>query len=233
MTTEKSFKNPNKAFWPKEYVAQLLSTSHVSRTKIAYFLSTAGAIVNFDQFCRTELNSASKVKNREELFDKIIAEIQEPSDILEFGVAQGYVTNYFLSRVTEDINYFGFDLFTGLPSKWRNLEAGHFSNHGIPPDINDPRLKWVEGDVSESFGKNFQLKSNRQLIVLFDLDLLEPTLHVYNSLASKGSLVKGTIVYFDEAFDSDEMFVIKNLLMKNFEIKVIGRTWSSVAFQIL
>lgn len=230
--TKKVFKNPNKVSRTKELVANILSSGTLSANKIGYFISMAGDITEFDRFCRSELKASTKVKCREIIFDEIIANISGPATILEFGVAHGYTTDYFLSKTKKDIKYYGFDLFTGLPSNWRNLKAGHFSNEGVAPSINDVRLQWVIGDVSESFGVHFPIDSDRKLVVLFDLDLLEPTLHVFNLLKSRNLFKKGTIVYFDEAFDSDELFVLKKLFIENYGYKVLARTWSSIALEV-
>jgi hypothetical protein len=228
-----SFKNPNNYSLLKEKVAQILSNSQFSRSKFAYFLTVAGDILSFDRFCRNELKYEHKVSKRENIYDEIIRIAEKESVFLEFGVAHGYTTKYFLDRLSSKIKYVGFDLFTGLPKQWRNFGAGQFSNNGIPPEINDPRLEWKIGDVTQTFNSSLQLKIDSNYVILFDLDLLEPTSYVFQQLDSMKLISKGTILYFDEAFDPDELYVIKSLLIKKFEVKIIARNWSSIAFEVI
>ena len=233
MNEHKVFKNPNKVFWLKELVAHFLSSKNISGSRLAYFLALAGEIVNFDLFCRIELKTAKKVNKREDIFDAIISRLTDGAKVLEFGVADGYTTDYFLRRSNAQLRYFGFDLFTGLPKAWRRLQEGHFSRGGLPPEVLDPRLTWVVGDVNDTFTEDFSIETTGQHVVLFDLDLLFPTTHVFKTLASIGILKKGTILYFDEAHDSDELSIIKTMLLPRYNCKVVSRSWSSIAFEIL
>jgi hypothetical protein len=230
---QKAFKNPNKVFWLKELVAHFLSSKRISESNLAYFLALAGEVVNFDRFCRNELKAPKKVAKREFIFDSIIPRLTDGAKVLEFGVAHGYTTDYFLRSSNMQLSYFGFDLFTGLPKTWRRLEEGHFSNGGIPPEVSDPRLTWVVGDVIKTFTKDFPIETTGQHVLLFDLDLLLPTAHVFDVAVSIGILKKGTILYFDEAHDSDELSIIKTMLLPKYNCKVIARSWSSIAFEIL
>lgn len=193
----------------------------------------AGEILKFDEFCRNELSTHSKVRTRENIYSLILSLRTKNLVVLEFGVAQGYTTQFFLDRLDQDSKYFGFDLFTGLPESWRNLKKGHFSNFGNPPDIVDKRLTWVIGDVNKTFNNTFEYDPKSNYVVLFDLDLQKPTEHVFKMLDEIGILKKGTILYFDEAFDDAELSVIKEMLLKEFKFKVLARTWSSIAFEIL
>jgi hypothetical protein len=229
----KNLKNPNEVSRVKLFVAQVLTTSIFSRSKFGYFLTVAGDILSFDRYCRNELKCDTKFTRREEIYSEIIKSIKSDSVVLEFGVAHGYTTRFFLDRLNSNSKYIGFDLFTGLPKQWRNFEMGQFTNDGKPPEINDERLKWVIGDVIQTFKLSFPLDKNLQHVIIFDLDLLEPTKHAFEILDSMGILTSETILYFDEAFDPEELCVIKSLLIPKFEVEVIARNWSSIAFKIL
>ena len=93
---------------------------------------------------------------REKIYEKIIKKINiENNNIelaLEFGVAWGYSTNYFLSNIKKNISWHGFDSFFGLPSNWHEYKKGHFGTQGKPPRIEDHRLTWNIGNISAGAG---------------------------------------------------------------------------------
>jgi len=75
----------------------------------------------------------------------------ETLSVYELGVAFGYTTWWFMKQdLPQIIRWRGFDLFTGLPTKWRNLQAGAFSNDGEIPTIDDNRVTYVRGDVRDT-----------------------------------------------------------------------------------
>jgi hypothetical protein len=61
-----------------------------------------------------------------------------------------------------------------------------------------------------------------EFIILFDLDLYEPTLAAFNYL--KPHLKKGDLLYFDEAFDKAERAIITEHILKIFNCSPIGHT---------
>jgi hypothetical protein len=125
-----------------------------------------------------------------------------------------------------------FDLFTGLPIEWRNHSKGFFSNGGVPPEIDDSRVNFHVGYVEEKI----QVLDLKQLetikkIILFDLDLHDPTLFCYNYL--KGALRPGDILYFDEAFDEAEFSILKEKVCSDFIVKSLGHTALAIAIQVI
>jgi len=83
--------------------------------------------------------------SRQGLWRSVVRTIQaskaEKWTAYELGVAFGYATWWFMNEdVPQIIRWRGFDLFTGLPTKWRNLHAGAFSNGGQVPSIADDRV---------------------------------------------------------------------------------------------
>jgi hypothetical protein len=67
-------------------------------------------------------------------------------------------------------------------------------------------------------------------MVVFDLDLEEPTKDVMKYLAP--ALKEGDIVYFDEAFDHGERRVIMECLIPVFDLQVVGTTPLAIAFKV-
>ena len=65
-------------------------------------------------------------------------------------------------------------------------------------------------------------------LILFDLDLFEPTEFAWLHL--RKSLNRGDIVYFDEGFDIDERKVIEDYVLQDFQVTVIGITNTAIAF---
>jgi hypothetical protein len=63
---------------------------------------------------------------------------------LEFGVFEGRSMRGWSSHLTASgAHPIGFDSFEGLPEDWRpGLGTGHFAT-GQPPDIADPRVRFV------------------------------------------------------------------------------------------
>lgn len=149
----------------------------------------------------------------------------------EFGVARGYASQWWLDHIkAPSLKWDGFDRFTGLPRSWRNLPEGYFSSDGIPPPIHDDRVMWHIGDVEETLPKvDFQRREDERWIILFDLDLLEPTSFAWNLI--KDYLRDGDLLYFDEAFDFDERFVIDQLVLPFGSFDLVGFTPRAIAFQ--
>ena len=176
---------------------------------------------------------------REKIWDEIIKKINMENNnaelVLEFGVAWGYSTNYFLSKIKKNIVWQAFDTFTGLPSDWEGYKKGHFSSDGKPPKIEDNRVTWNVGYVEDTL--SLYLRHNVELvkkkkIIIFDLDLFGPT--EYSLKRVLKCLDKGDILYFDEPNMLDEMTILYRFMVLNQKkIKVLYYTPCQISLEIL
>ena len=150
---------------------------------------------------------------------------------MEFGVAWGYTTNFFVTRFKNMSRIDSFDLFTGLPEGWRGLPAGYFENKGTPPPIIDQRLTFHTGFVEDKIKNlNLDFLGRQPTFILFDLDLYEPTKFTFNFIFDK--LKIGDILYFDEAYDNDERRILIEEVFPRLETRCVGYTAFSIALQI-
>ncbi len=141
--------------------------------------------------------------------------------VFEFGVAYGEASRWWLNNLLhKDLKYAGIDLFTGLPTAWRNLPAGAFNAYGKTPDINDERVTWYVGDVVQTIKEIDWNKHLGQRLFIFDLDLFLPSLAVWDVI--KDELKSGDLLYFDEAYDTDERLLLKKYLLPTNEFEVLG-----------
>jgi len=150
-----------------------------------------------------------------------------PINYLEFGVFRGWSMKQWLEiNQHADSRFFGFDTFTGLPETWmKGREAGHFNVDGKPPDLNDPRLRFIKGlfqDTLPSFLQTFH--SDRQMVVHIDCDLYGGTMFCLASLHP--FMRPGTIVMFDEFYD-----VFHEFAGFHEYCKVFARRWRAVAYR--
>jgi hypothetical protein len=70
-----------------------------------------------------------------------------------------------------------------------------------------------------------------QLVVLFDLDIFEPSLVAWQHL--RGSLRAGDLLYFDEAFDADERRLLNEYVIPSGEYECVGATPTALGLQVL
>ena len=153
-----------------------------------------------------------------------------PLLVLEFGVAYGETSEFLIKNIESEYHYFGFDSFLGLPESWRNLPKSTFSTEGIPPVSQSSNVQYVVGWI-ENTVPIFQMpKDIGSRFVIFDLDLYGPTLFVYDHI--RNYLVSGDVLYFDEAFDADERLIIREYLLKDFEVEALGMSPQGLVFQI-
>ncbi len=196
----------------------------------------SGDVAKFILWQKSTFGSIDIFNTKKQHFLHIISEaskLRKDYMIYEFGVAHGYMTDFLLNLDGKlDFNiikYDAFDTFTGLPDAYRSFKRGSFSNDGLFPDIENPKLVWHKGLVQDSVHeKTFSKKSK---IIIFDLDLYAPTLHVFKFLAP--NLTSGDVLYFDEAFDSAEFEIIIKKLIPNYLVKTCGTNGQSLAFIIL
>jgi hypothetical protein len=122
---------------------------------------------------------------------------------LEFGVYKGdSLKKWALLNKNKASRFFGFDCFYGLPEEWDSpfnkcTSKGAFSTDGKLPDINDERVKLVQGlfqHTLPSFLEHF--KTDNKLVIHLDADLYSSTLYVLTKMDDL--LVKDTILIFDE-----------------------------------
>ena len=224
-----NFKDANSA---SKFSGRLLSTlvSLLGRHRaIARKFRILGEHLDFRLFVTEKWGgSAPFFHTRESLWKEMVHQLNKPTAFYEFGVAHGYLTNFFLNHFDERIlSWNGFDRFIGLPTSWRESDEGAFSNGGAPPAINDSRIVWHVGDVEQTFHET--LIKNSTNCYIFDLDLYGPSRSVWDVLHSK--LKEGDVLYFDEAFDTDERRLInEEIINKNFA--VIGYTPYALALKV-
>lgn len=152
----------------------------------------------------------------------------------EFGVASGDATKTFLKMpYTKNCRgWHGFDTFMGLPSEWGDLPKGAFSTNGIPPQIHSDLLHWHIGRIENTCDEINSLPNlDKRFIVIFDFDLYSPTKAAWNIIAK--FLKPGDIIYFDEAYESDEAQLINEIISsQQIVLGVVGYTTMGIAFQV-
>lgn len=173
-------------------------------------------------------------RSRERLWKEMVMSFSESEKVIvEFGVAWGYTSYYWYKHFSHvQMCWWGYDRFTGLPTAWGELERGSFSSDGLVPNPIDHRVTFVKGDVESTVtlqSASF-LHSTNQVVAIFDLDLFIPSLHVYKSINSY--LKVGDIIYLDEGRMPDERLLIRNYIVRDFEVSTIGTTMNSVALRI-
>jgi len=207
----------------RQFLFMLLS-KHLSRFAFTRFITqNLGQRANYVQWLIDTFSKKPDLAlSREKIWDKIISGVarDRPVVVWEFGVAWGYSTDWWLKRLPQkNLNWHGFDRFTGLPRDWRNYKAGDLSAGGVPPAINDPRVRWYVGDVEDTLPKmDIRRDPTAQWVILFDLDIYEPTSFAWKRLQQH--LRPGDLLYFDEAFDDDERRVLNESVVRNPEIEV-------------
>ena len=98
--------------------------------------------------------------------------------------------------------------------------------------IDDMRVTWHVGDVEDTL-KDLILDRNesQQFVVLFDLDLFEPSRAAWDHL--RDSLRPGDLLYFDEAFDADERKLLNELILPVGKYEYIGATPLALGLQVV
>jgi hypothetical protein len=142
------------------------------------------------------------VEDYTDLFELALGKITGERPLyLEFGVFEGRSIRWWSSHLTASgAHLIGFDSFQGLPEDWRpGLGTGHFAT-GQPPDIADPRVRFVVGWFDETL-PSFVAPAHDQLIINIDSDLYSSALTVLNWATPL--LRPGTFLYFDEYPDRD------------------------------
>jgi hypothetical protein len=163
-----------------------------------------------------------------EVFKRLSKENQHVN-IYEFGVAFGETTEFIYENAKFEYSYNGFDTFTGLPKAWKNLPLGAISAEGKVPNIDDFKFKFHVGLIEQTLLK-IDVDLGIRKFIIFDLDLYSPTLFALNSIISQ--LDSGDIIYFDEAFDSEERIVINEHFLTKKSAKLILSTVFSACFVI-
>jgi hypothetical protein len=197
-----------------------------------------GALSEFENWKR-KFTPAPRYRNRELLWKSILPKFDSTEMlVLEFGVAHGYATNWWLRHnKARNIEWHGFDTFTGLPTSWTRggvdtLNVGSFSAGGNVPPFDDSRITWHIGNVFETIKDLNSLNTDGyKTLYLFDMDLGEPTRFCIESLKSK--IKEGDIFYFDEAFDPwNERKVISEVLFSIADVETLGSTATALAFLV-
>ena len=211
----------------------VLSRSPALRRKLA----NAADLASFYEWKREVFGEVKTARTKPGVWKAISARIRasaEPWHVLEFGVAFGYATDWWISHHDESVieTWDGFDRFTGLPTQWRDVPAGGFDAQGQPPPLEDPRIAWHVGDIADTIGEMDAARIARgRRFVYFDLDLYEPSKVAWDWVAEH--LRAGDILYFDEAFDPDERRLLNESVLPIGTFKYLGGTETNLAIEIV
>jgi hypothetical protein len=97
----------------------------------------------------TQDSQESRYRFYEAIYER--ERLDGPLDYLEFGVAEGHSFRWWVARNPDPRSRFvGFDTFTGLPEDWGRFRRGHFDTAGVPPDVGDPRCRFLKGLFDET-----------------------------------------------------------------------------------
>jgi hypothetical protein len=203
---------PAITFKLQEIAAHLFRASSTLRHKSA----NAGQIGDYITWQQRVFGRQLTISGRREKLWERLAQRLDPNRplfVLEFGVAHGRATDWWLQRLGKrDLVWHGFGRFAGLPRAWNEWDEGAFDAGGKPPAINDERVRWHVGNIEDTFGAiDLAAMRDRQWLVLFDLDIYEPTAFAWELLCPH--VQPGDVIYLDEAMDRDKRRVLNDMIL--------------------
>lgn len=225
----RSAAQPGWVLWYQHAAVRIFQASSAIRRRVV----NAGDLADYTGWLEDHFGPMKVVREREELWQRMRAQVGSGSVVgLEFGVAWGYATEWWMNHLPNpQLEWHAFDRFTGLPRSWRNLDAGAFGNDGNPPPVNDARVTWHVGDVEATIGEApLDRARDSQVIVLFDLDLYEPSKVAWDHL--KSALKPGDLLYFDESFDTDERQLLDESVLPEGRYTCVGATPLALALRV-
>jgi hypothetical protein len=196
-----------------------------------YPLKSLVEVIEFRVWFDNRFGKIPVFKDKNKLLDEIIRKASENSFVTyyEFGVAFGETIRYLDKKTTIPFEYHGFDTFEGLPNAWRGLPKGAITALGKSPEGFGHNIHFHIGLIDKTISDtNFKTPGTK--CILFDFDLYQPTLFAYQHI--KDELNPGDLVYFDEAFDSEERIILENYFLKDFKFIVLGASVFGLAFQL-
>lgn len=214
---------------PQYVSVQLFRLSGGLRRKVV----NAGAIADYVGWLSSTFGDPKVVPSTEKLWEMMAQRVtQGPVHGMEFGVAYGYGTDWWLKRIpNSSLRWDGFDRFTGLPRSWRFLDAGAYDAGGQTPDIDDTRVTWHVGEIEDKLEEmSISREEGLQFVVLFDLDIFEPSLVAWEYI--RDSLRPGDLLYFDESFDADERRLLNEHILPSGKFECIGVTTTGMGLQV-
>lgn len=222
---------------PTTWVQHQLAMSVLSRSPGARRkLANAADLSSYYEWKLAAFGPVKPVRTKPAVWKAMSARMRasrEQWHVLEFGVAFGYATHWWLTNHDDSIiaTWDGFDRFTGLPDAWRDLPAGTFDANGNPPAIDDPRITWHVGDLEDTIGSmdSTAIASGRRL-AYFDLDLYAPSKAAWDWL--RPHLRPGDILYFDESFDPDERRLLDDAVLPAGAYDYVSSATTNLAIQV-
>jgi hypothetical protein len=92
-------------------------------------------------------------------------------------------------------------------------------------------VEWHIGDVEDTIASvDLPAARDAQWLILFDLDLYEPTAVAWEALAPH--LRPGDLIYLDEAIDSDERRVLDDMILPSIGCEPIATTPMSLGLAV-
>ncbi len=207
----------------------------IQNRKLSYYTKYFTEIVSFALWQKKSFGRINFISSKEKLFSLMqlsISNDHSKFEVYEFGVAHGYMTNWFFndpeSLKSQIVHYAGFDTFDGLDMEYRNYPVGSFTNHNKFPALSDSRLTWYKGKIQETL--TLIERPSHPSIWIFDLDLPDATISAWKIIEP---LIKsGDILYFDEGFDSEEFEIVKLVFDSVHKLIYIGTTLQAIAFKV-
>jgi len=174
--------------------------------------------------------------SREAIFRRMATDIGDRVVLyLEFGVASGASMRQWSQLLRNPRSCLhGFDSFLGLPHDW-SLEGhprGYFDRGGRPPQVDDPRVRFVVGWFNETL-PSYEWPAHEVLVLMLDADLYTSTAFVLDHVKDK--LVPGSYLYFDQFHHRcDELRAFTELLDETslrFELVAASADLTNLAFR--
>ena len=163
---------------------------------------------------------------RFQLYSTIIEKegLNAPINYLEFGVANGYSFNWWMTQNTHaDSRFSGFDTFTGLPEDFGPFKKGFFNTNNDIPKIKDERGQFFQGLFQQTLpGFLTTFDNSKKTVLMLDADLFSSTLFTLSSFAP--FLKEGDIILFDEFVVPTHEFMAYQHFLDSyyFDLELIG-----------